>query len=119
MIHVITYIVYALLAIATIHVMGQILYRTGKIFLAEVFIGDTNLYLDPINKLLLVGFHLVNSGMILLSITTSDTIETLGESIGFITTKLGAVYLILGGMHVFNLITFRIIKQRIKTTTNY
>ncbi len=115
MTHSITYIVYILLALISIQVMGRILYRAGKVFLAEIFIGDLESYIAPINTLLLIGFHLINSGMILLSITSSGTIETLGESIGFITTKLGAVYLILGGMHAFNLITFRIVQRRIKT----
>lgn len=118
MTHTLTYIIYIILALITIQVVGRILYRAGKVFLAEIFIGDMEAYIAPINTLLLIGFHLINSGMILLSISTSGTIETLDDSIGFITTKLGAVYLILGGMHAFNLITFRVVQQRIKTINN-
>ena len=58
---------------------------------------------DAVNKMLLVGFYLVNIGFVSLFLQFGDKPESLIEAIEYISTKIGVVLLVLGGMHYFNM----------------
>ena len=106
-----TYLVYLALSITLTVWVAQTLYSNGRLFLLDVFGGRTELA-DSVNQLLRVGFYLVNLGFVALALElgyevngTRGLIEALGAKVGF-------VLLVLGCMHIFNLLVFGAIRRR-------
>jgi hypothetical protein len=100
-----TYIAYLAISIAlTIWVAGT-LHKNGRIFLVDSLGGNERLA-DSINHLLVVGFYLVNIGYVSMAMKTTETPENLQGVLETLSTKVGVVLLILGGMHFLNLIVF-------------
>jgi hypothetical protein len=71
---------------------------------------------DAVNKLLLVGFYLINFGFVSLYLKYGDQPESLIEAIEYISNKIGVVLLVLGVMHYFNM--RNIAKMRSKALRN-
>jgi len=108
-----TYIIYVVTAANTTIFIGQQLYVNGAVFLERIF-RSTPDFAVPVNKLLLIGFYLVNIGLVLVYTTQhAANINTLLQSVEFLVSKIGIVYLLLGIMHVFNLMVFIIIEKKI------
>jgi hypothetical protein len=82
--------------------VGRTLFKNGRIFIVEAFHGDERAA-DSVNHLLLVGFYLVNFGFVSLFLRMGERPQTLMEGIEYISTKLGVVLVVLGGMHFFNM----------------
>jgi len=106
-----TYLIYLALSIALTIWVGRTLHKNGRVFLVDVFHGNEALA-DSVNHLLVVGFYLVNIGYVALALKYGDTPESLREAIEALSTKVGAVLLILGGMHFFNLYVFSKMRKR-------
>ena len=102
MITTITYIVYTTLSITLTAWVGRTLFTNGRIFIIDSFRGNVEMA-DAVNKMLLVGFYLVNIGFVSLFLQFGDKPESLIEAIEYISTKIGVVLLVLGGMHYFNM----------------
>lgn len=99
---IVTYAVYvAVSVIATIWV-GYSLNRNGRVFLVEIFNGQEALA-DSINRLLLIGFYLVNVGFISLALRYGDKPVDAVGAIEFLSTKIGLAIVVLGIMHFFNM----------------
>jgi hypothetical protein len=102
---VLCYTVYLAVSVAlTIWVAGT-LHRNGRIFLVQAFHGNETMA-DSVNHLLVVGFYLINIGYITLALKYGTKPGTLQESFEFLSTKLGLVLVVLGGMHFFNMFNF-------------
>lgn len=99
------YFVYLALTLGLTVWVAQTLHRNGRIFLVDAFHGDTHLA-DSVNHLLVVGFYLINIGYVAIALRYGDHPGTLQEAIEDLSTKVGFVMLILGGMHFFNLLVF-------------
>ncbi len=82
-------------------VVGYILYRNGKIFLYDAF--DRKELADSINRLLLIGYYLINIGYIAKAIKIDNPLNSSASVIEALGIKIGTVLLILGGMHFFNI----------------
>ena len=100
-----TYLVYLVISIAVTVWVARTLHQRGRIFLVKTFGGDESLA-DAVNALLVVGFYLTNFAYIALALKYGTKPATVVESIEFLSTKIGLVLLILGGMHFFNLFVF-------------
>lgn len=105
------YITYAAIALVLTIYLARTLAHHGGVFLETVF-EDQRLAV-AVNRLLVVGFYLVNLGWALMMLKAADAptatvaIETLAE-------KLGILLLVLAAMHFGNLYVFhRIRRQRI------
>jgi hypothetical protein len=59
-----------------------------------------------------VGFYLINIGYITLALKTTEPLATLREAIELESTKIGVVLLILGAMHIFNILVFARMRRR-------
>jgi hypothetical protein len=106
-----TYALYLLISIGlTIWVAGT-LHKNGRLFLVDAFHGNEPLA-DSINHLLLVGFYLINTGFVSLALKFGDKAANAQELLEVLSTKVGAVLLILGGMHFFNLYVFSKMRKR-------
>ncbi|TWI81564.1 hypothetical protein IQ13_2582 [Lacibacter cauensis] len=107
----IAYIIYLLLTyFITVHV-GLRFYRNGRIYILGLLEGNEALT-DFINKLLLVGYYLLNLGYAALMIQLWTTVVTwlaLFESI-FIMT--GRIMLTLALIHFMNMLVIYLIRKR-------
>ena len=100
-----TYILYLPISVALTVWVARTLHRNGRQFLVDAFAGNENLA-DSVNHLLVVGFYLINIGYVTLALKQGDKPHDLQSSIEFLSTKVGMVLVVLGGMHFFNLYVF-------------
>lgn len=108
---VITYAIYLLIALPLTIWVARTLFRNGRIFLVDCFHGNESLA-DSVNRLLLMGFYLVNFGFVTLYLKlASDVHETRGV-FEALSSKLGVVLLVLGAMHFLNLVIFTKMRKR-------
>jgi hypothetical protein len=99
---VITYAVYVVISLAITFWVGRTLNRNGRVFLIENFEGRAALA-DSINHLLLIGFYLVNVGFVSLALRHGTKPLDVVGAVEFLSTKIGLVVVVLGGMHFFNM----------------
>ncbi|MEH0153824.1 hypothetical protein V6R21_06730 [Limibacter armeniacum] len=102
---------YLIVATLTTVLLGKKLYVKGEVFLKSIFSGTPKL-VQPINTILLIGFYLVNIGMVLVYFTQEMNLLTVLDIVEFLLTKLGGIYLIIGGMHMFNLSLFLYLEHK-------
>lgn len=91
--------------------VARTLHKNGRLFLVEAFSGRQELA-DSVNHLLLVGFYLINIGFILLFLRVGPKPADIVEGVEYISTKLGIVILVLGGMHFFNMFNFARMRKK-------
>ena len=91
--------------------VAKTLHKNGRIFLVDAFNQNEPLA-DSINHLLVVGFYLINIGYIRLALTTDNKPTNLEGVLEVLSTKVGIVLLVLGGMHFFNLLVFSKMRRR-------
>jgi len=100
-----TYTVYIVLTATLTIWVARTLHGNGRIFLVDAFHGNEAMA-DAVNKLLVVGFHLINFGFVALFLRFGEQPGTLIEGIEYIATKVGVVLVVLGVMHFFNMFNF-------------
>ena len=106
-----TYSLYLILTITLTVWVARTLFGNGKVFLLDIFHGNEELA-KAVNNLLLVGFYLVNLGYAVYTLKVTNTINDARELIELLSVKVGAIILILGGMHFFNMFVFFKLRKR-------
>jgi len=106
-----TYLVYVAISSAFTIWVGRTIYKNGRVFLIDVFHGNESLA-DSVNHLLVCGFYLISFGYVSLALTLGYTVFDAQEAIEALSTKVGAVLLVLGLMHFFNLFAFTHLRRR-------
>ena len=91
--------------------VAKTLHKNGRIFLVDSFLGNEPMA-DSVNHLLVVGFYLVNVGYITLALKYGEKPGDLQGVLELLSTKVGVVLLVLGGMHFFNLLVFSKMRRR-------
>ena len=102
---VICYVIYIAVSLALTIWVASTLHRNGRVFLLEAFHGNAEMA-DSVNHLLVVGFYLINVGYIAMALKYGEKPDSMQASFEFLSTKLGLVLLVLGGMHFFNMFNF-------------
>jgi H+/gluconate symporter-like permease len=105
------YFSYLAISVALTVWVARTLHKNGRIFLVDAFHGNEQLA-DSVNHLLVVGFYLINVGYITLALKTAQPLATLREVIELESSKIGVVLLILGAMHMFNILVFAKMRRR-------
>ena len=105
------YVGYLVLSIGLTVWVARTLSKNGRIFLVDSFLGNLELA-DSVNHLLVVGFYLINAGYVTLALKYGDKPTDLPTMIETLSTKVGLVLLVLGGMHFFNLFIFSKMRRR-------
>jgi hypothetical protein len=105
----ITYAAYASVALVLTLWLARTLFTNGAVFLQDVFAGDGQLA-GAVNRLLVVGFYLVNFGWAMLMLR-SPAVSDLTQAIEVVATKLGQLMLLLAAMHFANLFIFHRIRH--------
>lgn len=108
---ILTYVLYLAISIALTVWVARVLFNNGRIFLVDIFHGNTPLA-DSVNKLLVVGFYLINLGYMSMNLREVGLINDLQTVIEVLSRKLGYIILTLGAMHFFNLFVFYKLRNR-------
>jgi len=112
------YIIYlSITYLITVHV-GLRFYRNGRIYILTLFQGDAGLT-DFVNKLLLVGYYLLNLGYAAVMIRFWDTITTWTALLTSICTMTGKIMLTLAVIHFANMGLLYLFSKRNTPITHY
>jgi hypothetical protein len=98
-----SYAAYLTVSLGVTAWVARTLFKNGAVFLEDAFHGNVKLA-DSINHLLVVGFYLINAGYVTLALKYGLKPISAPAAVEFVSTKIGGVLLILGGMHFFNLL---------------
>jgi len=105
------YVIYIVLDVVLTVWVASTLSRHGRIYLGDVFGNDK--VGGAMNQLLVVGFYLVNFGFAALWLHTSDRVTTPSDVVQMLATKLGTVLLVVGALHLLNLLIFSRIRRNV------
>ena len=108
---VFTYLVYLAISVALTVWVARTLYKNGRIFLVESFVGNAALA-DSVNHLLVVGFYLVNIGFVTLALKYGEHATNFETGLEILSSKVGLVLVVLGAMHFLNLYVFARLRRR-------
>lgn len=107
----ITYLIYLSVSIGLTLLVGRAVFKNGRPFLLEIFRENATLA-DSVNYLLLLGFCLLNIGYVSLNMYSGMEILSVEHMVEKLSYKLGMNILILGGLHVLNLIVLFRLRRR-------
>lgn len=113
---ILTYALYMPITVILTIWVAKTLFTNGRVFLVDIFHGN-ELLADSVNKLLVVGFYLINIGYAVYTLQIFKEIVSVQAVIENLSVKIGAIILILGGMHFFNLFVFFKLRKRAKEVT--
>ena len=106
-----TYVAYLLVAVPLTIWVATTLSRNGKVVLEDVFAGNDRLA-EAVNKLLVVGFYLLNLGFVSLYLRIGTTVPDAAGALEALSVKIGVVTLVLGVLHFSNVYVFNAIRRR-------
>ena len=106
-----TYVAYLLIAVPLTVWVARTLSRHGRVFLEDVFVGNDALA-DAVNRLLVVGFYLLNLGFVSLYLRGGADVVDLRGLFEELSVKVGVVSLVLGGLHFANVYVFNAMRRR-------
>lgn len=98
------YLVYAGIAVGLVIYLARTLRDNGAVFLRDVF-DDAELA-GSVNRLLVIGFYLLNLGYAFLLFQLRPTYSSLTEAFNELIVKLGWLLLSLGLIHLLNMFVF-------------
>jgi len=90
------------LMVFIILVVGKICYRNGNVFVAALIPGHLVLC-QQINKMLLIGYYLVNIGYCAVNLSFWQHISSMPMLVEVIAIKMAGIIIILSGLHYFNI----------------
>jgi hypothetical protein len=106
----VVYAAYAVISVGLTVWLARTLFKNGAVFLEDVFAENERLA-EAVNRLLVVGFYLLNLGYAALLLQANPA-HNATQAIETLSWKLGALLLSLGAMHFVNLYLFHRIRQR-------
>lgn len=105
------YATYLLTAVPITIWVASTLASNGRVFLRDVFHQEDGLA-DAVNRLLVVGFYLVNLGFVMLYLRGGGQVADLTELLETVSVKIGVVMLVLGVIHFGNVMVFSSMRRR-------
>ena len=105
------YLAYAITSIVLTIWLARTLSIHGQVFLDDVFVESPRMA-QAVNRLLVVGFYLLNLGYAFLTLESGTLPATAVSAIEILAKKLGALLLALGGMHFANIYLFYRARRR-------
>lgn len=96
------YGLYSALMVYIIVFVGRYFYRHGRVFILSLLQGEEELT-DTINRSLLVGYCLINTGYAFLMLRTWPQVFSWGDVLGTVVAKMAPLILLLAFLHYANL----------------
>lgn len=105
------YLIYLFLTyLITVHV-GLRFYRNGRLYILRLFKGEEGLT-DFVNRMLLVGYYLLNLGYAALMLTQWRTLHTWTDVIASVGSMIGRILLTLAVIHYLNMAVILLVSTR-------
>ncbi len=104
------YAVYGTVAVGLVIWLARTLSMNGALFLEDVF-EDRPGMAEAVNRLLVIGFYMLNLGYALLLLPGDRPVDAVAAS-ELLITKLGVLLLSLGAIHFVNMYVFWKIRRR-------
>ncbi|HEY6491600.1 MAG: hypothetical protein WCC26_07870 [Terracidiphilus sp.] len=91
--------------------VARTLRSSGAVFLHDAFHGDTAL-IGSVTRLLDIGFYLVCAGYVLITVRNYAWLQNLDQVFQSEVYKIGFFLLLLGAIHLFNLLLLALFRRR-------
>ncbi len=101
--NIVAYIIYLLITAVIILYVGNVCFQNGKIFIHNL-LQKNKVLADQINKLLLIGYYLLNIGYCSMTLVSWAVIETKLELFEILSYKVSVIILIIAVMHYINIL---------------
>lgn len=101
--NIIAYGIFMAIVAYIIIVVGHICYRNGNIYVLSLIPGHEDLCIR-INKILLVGYYLINIGYSAMTLISWQTINSLPQLVEMIAIKTAIIISILSVLHYTNIL---------------
>ena len=108
---ILIYAIYGTVAIGLVVWLARTLFTNGTVFLEDVFESKPGMAV-AVNRLLVIGFYMLNLGYALLLLPGGDRPTTNIEASELLIRKLGILLASLGVIHFVNMYVFWKIRQR-------
>ena len=101
---IVVYLVYVAIAATLTAWLARTLFRSGVAFLHDVF-EDRPELADAVNRLLVVGFYMLNLGYALYILRAARGLDAF-EAVQLLVNRLSILLVTLAGMHFLNVFVF-------------
>ena len=101
--NIIAYLIYFTITSIIIIKVGKLCHDNGNIFVSQLIPNHIELC-HQINKMLLMGYYLLNLGYCAMTIISWEKIQYMNQLIEIIATKSAIIILTIGIMHYINII---------------
>jgi hypothetical protein len=105
------YLAYATASVALTIWLARTLSKSGEVFLDDVFVDNPRMA-PAVNRLLVVGFYLLNLGYAFVTLKAGADSLTPVQAMETLAAKLGALLISLGVIHFGNMYLFHRIRRR-------
>lgn len=109
------YVSYLGICAALIFWLGRILNRAGGVLLRDAFPGNATL-VKAVSQLLDIGFYLMSFGYVAAWSANYEALHDLGEVSKMVSGRTGGLLLLLGVVHLFNLLLLALFRRRMVVT---
>ena len=110
---VVTYLAYLLISVGLTFLVGQVLWRSGRIFLLDALDGSDGAA-SGISRLNVVTFYLISLGFVALTMRTSGGSITARQAIELLVTKIGEVLLVLAALYLASIVVLTSLRRRLR-----
>jgi len=107
---ILVYLVYAAVAVGLTIWLARTLFRSGAVFLQDVF-SDRPGLAEAINRLLVTGFYMLNLGYALYIIRTESSLDAFG-AVRTLVNRLALLLVTLAVIHFVNVLVFWKLRAR-------
>ncbi len=101
---ILVYLIYVVVAVGLTVWLARTLFRSGTAFLHDVFVDKPELA-EAVNRLLVVGFYMLNLGYALYILRASRGLDGF-EAVQFLVNRLALLLVSLAGLHFVNVFVF-------------
>lgn len=101
--NILAYIIYLSITSVIIIKVGKLCYDNGNLFVSQLIPNHEDLC-HQINKMLLIGYYLLNLGYCAMTLISWEKITIFIQLIEIIATKSAIIILTIGFMHYINII---------------
>lgn len=109
---VVTYLAYLLISVGLTVLAGNVLSRSGRVFLAEALGSESAA--NGITSLVVVSFYLISLGVVVLTMRIPSERVSAIQAIQLLGTKVGVVLLALGALYLAGIIALTRLRRRLK-----
>ena len=110
---VVTYLAYLLISVGLTFLVGQVLWRSGRLFLLDALDGSDGAA-SGISRLNVVTFYLISLGFVALTMRTPGGSVTARHAIELLATKIGEVLLLLAALYLASIVVLTSLRRRLR-----